>query len=71
MQIRINFKNHELLKLISDQIRLLSWALAAIYYYFGITTSKIYAVVSITIGWITLQIFALLILDRAQKFKKE
>jgi len=69
--MKINFKNSELLKSISDQFKLLSWAIAGIYYYLGIGTNKIFTGISICVGWAFIQIVAHWFLLKSQQYRKE
>lgn len=67
----INFRNYEILKMISEQLRLLSWAIGGL---FGIISNQygIYiASIYIIVNWATLQLYSMFILNIALKYKKE
>jgi len=67
----INFKNYEILKTISEQLRLLSWAIGGVYgilnQYFGIFPTLVF----IIYNWAIIQFYSIYILNVAQKYKKE
>ena len=67
----INFKNYEILKIISDRLNILSWALGGVFGYLGIRINTIYGVVMIFVIWLILQWCSLVFVNIAQKYKKE
>jgi hypothetical protein len=69
--IYIDFKNYEILKIISERLNLLSWVLSGLYGYFGIKVNTLYGMFLIAVTWIILQINSLIFASIAQKYKKE
>ena len=67
----INFKNYEILKIISDRLNLLSWAVSGVYGYIGIKVNTIFGMVLVSVIWLILQWQSLAFANLAQKYKKE
>jgi hypothetical protein len=67
----INFKNYEILKIISDRLNILSWALGGLYGYISIKINPIFGSLVITMVWLILQWCSLVFANIAQKYKKE
>lgn len=65
----INFKNYEILKTISDQLRLLAWAVGGLYGYLGSKFGATTAIVLMIFTWFSIQSIAIYVLYQAQKFK--
>ena len=69
--IPIKFRNYEILKTISEQLRLLAWAVGGIYgilsHKFGTIPTVIYTVYH----WVVFQYYSIYVLNMAQKYKKE
>ena len=66
----INFKDYEVKKVISEQLRTLGWAIAGIYTYFGITQNKFVASLVVVLLWAFFQICSLMVITSAQNNKK-
>ncbi|MBY0379188.1 MAG: hypothetical protein K2P99_02165 [Burkholderiales bacterium] len=69
--IYIDFKNYEILKIISERLNLLSWALSGLYGYFGVKIGTGFGITVIAIFWLILQVNSLYFAGLAQKYKKE
>jgi hypothetical protein len=69
--LNINFRNYEILKTISDQLRLLAWAVGAIFGYMAGNLGLVTAVLYTITHWPVLQFYAIYTLNVAQKYKKE
>jgi hypothetical protein len=67
----INFQNYELLKVISERLNILSWALSGLYGYLGAKIGTGFCIVIIGIFWLMLQINSLYFANLAQKYKKD
>ena len=67
----INFKNYEILKMISERLNILSWALSGLYGYLGVKIGVGFGITLIAIVWLVLQINSIYVADLAQKYKKE
>jgi hypothetical protein len=67
----IDFKNSEILKMISDRFSLLSWALSSLYGYLNVKFSSGLAIFIIIATWLILQTLSLQIATYALKYKKE
>ncbi|MCC2624513.1 MAG: hypothetical protein K0R14_386 [Burkholderiales bacterium] len=66
----INFRDYEVIKIISEQLRSASWALAGVFTYFGWTNYRqVYGVVVFTL-WFILQTFSLILISSGQKLIK-
>lgn len=67
----INFKNYEILKTISEQLRLLSWAVGGLYGYLGSKFGYGLAILLMVSTWLAIQIASIYVLYEAQKHKEE
>ncbi len=67
----INFWNYEILKIISERLNILSWALSGLYGYLGVKVGTGFGIIIIVIFWSILQINSLYFVNLAQKYKKE
>jgi hypothetical protein len=66
----INFRDYEIIKIISEQLRSASWALAGVFTYFGWASYKqIYGFVVCAL-WLFLQVFSLGVISFGRKFIK-
>lgn len=65
----IDFKNYEIQKVISEQLRTLAWTIAAIYTYLGITHNKVAIAIIVLIMWVLFMWFSLVMLTHAEKLK--
>lgn len=70
-KIKLAVQDYEIYKIISEQFRLVSWASAAVWLWFGFEVSKIKAAIVISLIWMFFQSCSIYLMTQAKKFKKE
>jgi len=65
----IDFKNYEIQKSISEQLRTLAWTLSGIYAYLGVTQDKAVLICMVLFSWFCIMCFSFMVLTAAEKTK--
>lgn len=71
IKVQMSLLDYDILKVISEQLRLLAWASPPVWLWFGWhTTSKGKTALVIVMLWLSFQIMSLLVLKLSIKFKE-